>query len=177
LTEVKTRDDYPELIAGLPETDVARLAAFIDGEGCIFVGQRNKLTGRMKTPQYSLSLVITNTHVEFINWLKDTFDGSVYFVKYEKCKHLGKKQIMRWQVNERMAAIILERCLPYMLIKREQARLGLVFMETKKPKTHFIRRADGTIYPIQLNNRDIEKRAELKAEISRLNQSGGAVVN
>ena len=92
----------------------------------------------MLTPQLSLNLVITNTHIGFINWLKQTFDGSVYFVKYEKCKHLGTKQVMRWQVNERMAAIILERCLPYMLIKREQAELALSFMKTKALVTAFV---------------------------------------
>lgn len=175
---MKTRDDYRDLIAAVSDIDIARLAAFIDGEGSIFINQRNKLVGRMRSPNFSLSLVITNTHVEFINWLKSTFDGSIYFVKYEKCKHLGTKQIMRWQVNERMAAIILERCLPYMLIKREQAQLGLSFMQTKISKYGTsLRDPLGRIRSPKLTEEELLQRAEFKAEISRLNKSGGAVIS
>jgi hypothetical protein len=171
---VKTRDDYRELIAKVSDIDIARLAAFIDGEGSIHINQRNK-SGMMQTPQLSLNLIITNTHIGFINWLKATFDGSIYFVKYEKCKHLGKKQVMRWQVNERMAGIILTRCLPYMLIKKEQAELALAFMETKKPKVVYARHPNGRLLSVpRVTDAEFAQRLELKAEMSRLNKHGGA---
>lgn len=166
---MRVRSEYRALIEAVSETDVARLAAFIDGEGSIFINQRNRLVGRMKSPNFALNMVITNTHVGFINWLKQTFDGSVYFVKYEKCKHLGKKQIIRWQVNEHMAEVILRRCLPYMLIKREQAELALLFRATKNVASN----GKCTSYS-KLTDEKIEERAQIKAKISALNQSGGA---
>jgi hypothetical protein len=173
---VKTREDYRELIAKVSDTDIARLAAFIDGEGSININQRNK-SGRMQTPQLSLNLVITNTHIGFINWLKRTFDGSVYFTTNDPTKHLGKKQIMRWQVNERMAAIILTRCLQYMLIKKEQAELALVFMETKKRPSAYVGRAvSGRLSATRLTDSEVATRVELKAEMSRLNKHGGAAL-
>ncbi len=104
-----------------------------------------------------------------MNWLKSTFDGSVYFVKYENCKHLGKKQVMRWQVNERMAATLLEFILPYMIVKKSQAEIALAFMELKKKKPQGYR-------TVPLTQDEFDHRESLAAEMRRLNKSDGCIV-
>lgn len=166
LDELKARADYRSFLQGVSEIDKARMAAFIDGEGSIFIGATRRLRGRMKSPQYRLQLIISNTNLVLMNWLKSTFDGSIYFVKYEKCKHLGKKQVMRWQVNERMAATLLEMLLPYFIVKKPQAEIALAFMDLKRKKPTVF-----TIDPMSVE--ELSRREELAQEIRRLNKSDG----
>lgn len=164
---MKTREDYNALVESRSAIDLARMAAFIDGEGSIFIGAGKNLRGRQRTPQHRLQLVISNTNVVLVNWLKQTFDGSVYFVKYENCKHLGKKQIMRWQINERMAAVLLSHCLPYIIVKKPQAEVALAFMELKRKKqTEF--------KPSQITASEFDVREGLAMEVRRLNKSNGS---
>lgn len=121
--------NYVAMTAGVPEIDWARLAAYIDGEGTIYI---NKQKPRKATfsPRFFLSVVVTNTNPRLMNWLKERFFGSVFVVKGGKSP-LSKKMIMRWQANERIAQTVLARCLPYFVMKREQAEIGLAFMRLR----------------------------------------------
>jgi len=161
------------MIDAVSEIDKARLAAYIDGEGTIYINVATGLHGRHKTPQYRLSVVISNTDHRLMNWLKSTFDGSVYYVKYEKSKHLGKKPIMRWQMNERMAETLLKACLPYMIMKKAQAEVGLSFMSLKLSREIRVRDGRGRIIQMPLTDAEIAKRHAMKLEIERLNKSTG----
>lgn len=167
---MRYRDEYPGMIAALSEIDKARLAAFIDGEGTIYINVATQLRGRMKSPQYRLSVTITGTNPIFMKWLKDTFDGCLYYVKYEKCTHLGKRQIMRWQVNGRMAEAILKNVVQYMIIKKPQAEVGLAFFSLIKPKM------GGNKRQPKLTDEDISQRHSMKLEIERLNKADGIVM-
>lgn len=167
------RKEYEQFINALSEIDKARLAAYIDSEGTIYINVAAKLSGRMLNSQYRLSLVITNTDHRLMDWLKRTFDGSVYYVKYEKCKHLGKKPIMRWQVNERMAEVILKACAPHMIMKRPQAEVGLSFMSLKRTRVIVQRDARGRLIQMPLSESELANRHALKLEIERLNKSNG----
>lgn len=166
----QTIDEYQQILSGVSEMDFARLAAYIDGEGSISINSVNRVGpgSRAKTASQNLNLVISNTNVPFINWLRDVFAGSVYFVKYENCKHLGNKQTMRWQVNDRKAEVILSRCLPYFIIKRPQAEVGLAFMQLKRQRGAMAGRS-------ALSEAELTQRNFMRAEIQRLNQHGGAV--
>lgn len=168
------RKDYAQLIGALSETDKARLAAYIDCEGTIYINVCKKLYGRMKNAQYRLSLAITNTDYRLMDWLKRKTDGSVYFVKYEKSKHLGSKQIMRWQVNERLAETVLIAVLPYMLVKRPQAEVGLSFMSLKKSRKIVERDSKGRLMSASLTESEMAARLTMKLEIERLNASNGS---
>lgn len=163
----QTTAEYREFLSGVSEMNFARLAMCIDCEGCISINSRHNLVGRMKSISQNLNLIISNTNVPLINWLKETFGGSVYFVKYENCKHLGKKQTMRWQVNDRKAGAILERCLLYMIAKRPQADVALAFMKLKRQRGAM---AGRTV----LTEDEKLQRNEMRTEIQRLNQDGGA---
>ncbi len=161
----KTREDYPEFLDKVSVIDFARLAAFVDGEGCIYINMPNKTYGRQKGPQARLQLMISNTDPRLMNWLKTTFDGCVYNVRNTNSSNpLSKKQVMHWQVNEKMAFHLLERMIPFMLIKRQQAEVGLAFMKLKKTRAE-------TKQP--LTEDELLQRRGMKAEISRLNHSSG----
>lgn len=110
--------------------DWARLAAFIDGEGTIYINSQ-KMMGRMRSPRHFLSVVVTNTNPKLILWLKNVFGGSVYAIKKGKYGKPSHKQCYRWQLNELLGGEILRGCLPYFIIKREHAEIGLAFLELK----------------------------------------------
>lgn len=123
------RLNYEAMSAGARDIDWARLAAYIDGEGTIYI---NKQKARKEgwSPRYFLCVVVTNTNALLMNWLKETFFGSVYFVRNGHSP-LSKRLLMRWQLNERQAQTALEHCLPFFVMKREQAEIGLAFMKLR----------------------------------------------
>jgi hypothetical protein len=123
------RLDYEAMTVAVRDVDWARLAAFIDGEGTIYIN-KSKRQKENWSPRYFLSVVITNTNPLLMNWLKTEFFGSVYIVKGGRSP-LSKRMIMRWQLNERQAQTVLEHCLPYFVMKREQAEIGLAFMKLR----------------------------------------------
>ena len=105
------------------EVDWARLAAYIDGEGSIFIAKR--------TPRcLVLGVVVYNTDARLASWLKQTFGGSVTQSLYGK----REKFMFRWDARSRDAVSILEKALPYFIIKREQAEKALEFGELIRPR-------------------------------------------
>jgi hypothetical protein len=118
-------EDFKARLATVPSVDWARLAAFIDGEGTIYI---NRQKGQSFNTRHYLTVVITNTSPLLIQWLQQTFGGSVFNVKISG--H-SKKPIMRWQLNELQAAVIIEHCMDYFIIKREQAKVAMAFIELK----------------------------------------------
>ncbi len=114
-------EDYPVLRAS--QIEIARLAAFIDGEGCIMV---NRTVGQRKYVATYLIVVVTNTDPRLTQWCLKNFGGSVYSTK----KVPPRRDIYKWTVTCKEAEMVLRACLPHFVMKREQAELGLVYQET-----------------------------------------------
>ena len=100
--------------------DWARLAAFIDGEGSIYVCKRSN-----STHNHRRMVNVSNTSLALICWLAQTFGGGVYTYKREphKTKYV-------WSVMGRSAASIIRGVLPYLIVKRREAKLLLEFDAT-----------------------------------------------
>lgn len=106
--------------------DWARLAAFIDGEGHISIVRQKQ---RHKYQVYYLSVSVANTSEDLMVWLLDnTKVGSV--VAHHKPKDRKHKLCYRWICSTAQAASILRGCLPYFVVKGEQAALALQFQDT-----------------------------------------------
>lgn len=93
----------------LPEkpTDLAYLAALLDGEGYITIAA---------SPRSAVRVGITNTDIGIMNWLK-SIGGGV-------CLHgtALKKQCYNWQLYSRLdTRAFLEAVIPYMRMKNEKA--------------------------------------------------------
>lgn len=102
------------------EIDWARLAAFIDGEGCISLSLRTE-GGREYT---YLHLVITNCDFSLMQWLGETFGGSVYNKPNNRSKSNWKPAFC-WCAFNKQASRLLENCLPYFVMKRKQAEIAI----------------------------------------------------
>lgn len=139
------------------EMDWARLAAFIDGEGCITIS---------KTKGYRvqyMKVFIANTDPRLMVWLRDNFGGTVNGKpRTNREKH---KPCYVWTVSSQMAWIILLCCMPYFIIKREQAEVALAFQRTMTRKRQWV---DGG--PMRLPDDTLAFRNQCLDELKRLKE-------
>jgi hypothetical protein len=112
------------------EIDFARLAAFIDGEGCILIHRQKQYSRKSKPhwrPHYIVQVVVTNISVKLVRWCKDNFGGFI-------TPYVGglnrKRQCFKWTAHSGECCEILMRCLPYFVIKRDQAEIAIEFRST-----------------------------------------------
>lgn len=101
--------------------DLARLAAYIDGEGSIYIVRCSPKRNKGAT---ELRLTVTNTDVRLMAWMKEKFAGYVNN-KHSSPKDRRWKECYEWKLCSNKAAAVLEACLPYFIIKRDQAEVAL----------------------------------------------------
>lgn len=107
------------------EIDLAKMAAYIDGEGCIGISCRREET----TQWWHLHLNISNSDPRLIEWVQQRFGkGSVSIQKHGKRGQ--SKAVYNWLARDSQVAEILQLCLPYFTIKRDQAEIALAFRRT-----------------------------------------------
>jgi hypothetical protein len=110
------------------DLDWAMLAAYIDGEGCILIN-KNKTATRYGFNLY-LRIVVSNTDPRLPKWCRDRFGGVIH-IKYRAKLRPTHRPAYSWTANCSVAANVLRGCLPYFVIKREEAELALAFQSMK----------------------------------------------
>ena len=105
---------------------VAYLAGLIDADGYIGITKSKPLPGNTKNPQYSLTVNVTNTSREMMDWLEEHFDGTVYSRKMPDNKNW--KQCYNFIATHQRGKRLLELVKDYLVIKKPQALLGLELM-------------------------------------------------
>lgn len=110
--------------------DWARLAAFLDGEGCITLCNR---TGCTRVQGRRVYVSVANTDVRLICWLKDTFGGNVRPHSSTHANSMNAKPLFVWEASTRdRMQKVLESALPYFIIKREQAEIALAYLRLNR---------------------------------------------
>ena len=121
---------------GVKETTISYLAGLVDGEG--YVGIKKDMTsvrnGHSKSPLYHERIQIRMSNEEAIKLFKKIFGGSYYFEKEKANNPLTKRKMYCYQVSDLGAAKTLKLLLPYLKIKKEQARLCLCLRRNKESK-------------------------------------------
>ena len=142
--------------------DWARLAAYIDGEGSILI---NTQKSRYGTGFY-LRVTVANTDIRLMVWLKENFGGSYCGANTDKY-YEGKnwKRSYHWGTSSHRAAWILFNCLPYFVIKGEQAEIGIQLQESMRL---FVRGGRSKILPEGIR----KQRSELKSRLLVLKSRG-----
>lgn len=135
---------------------IGYLAGFIDGEGCISITRRNK----NRRSGYTLTLSASQLDPKPLYRLQQVFGGSL---KQYKHKNSNSRPYYMWSVSSQKAVLAIATLLPYLLVKNEQARLGLVFAETI---TAFSRDNDGTF--TKLSDDIIAKREGIYKDMREL---------
>jgi len=117
-------------LENIPDIDWARLAAYIDGEGCISLNRTKRKDGRCFS--YRPAIDIGNTNFILMDWLRFMFNFKIYTRK-AGLGHLGSKINYYAYMSKKDDVIyVLNHILPYLLIKTEQATLLLLFWLDKE---------------------------------------------
>jgi hypothetical protein len=117
---------------------IAYLAGILDGEGTISICDKRimkrKSKGIRKTNKvyrarvnFSTNVTVCNTDPVIIDWLVANFGGSVSYSKRQKTNW---KQKITWIMPTAQISIILEKVLPYLVLKKEQAKLMIEARKT-----------------------------------------------
>lgn len=138
---------------------LAYFAGFVDGEGCISIVKHKPQPGRPNYYFY-LAVRVVNTDRRPIELLQNTFGGWIKVVNGTG----SWKTRYEWVAECGTATKTLELLLPYLLVKREQAKVGLKFSKHKKD-THRVGRR-------RLNHNQIMTREAYWKKMLTLNHRG-----
>ena len=97
---------------------LAYLAGMFDGEGCISV------TYYKKRRSYCLSVSAANIKPAVLLDLQHIFGGSL---SYCVSKQKNRRNSWRWQISGENSGNFLTAIYPYLILKKEEARLALEF--------------------------------------------------
>src|SRR5579859_67774 len=106
----------------VPDIDFARLATWIDTEGCLLIIPSGKAR---KNTYHAARINVVQSCEAPMRWLKDTFGGN-----YHKGGGGTNSQMWYWHVNGADIDEILARCMPFFLVKGRQAQLILEYRRT-----------------------------------------------
>jgi hypothetical protein len=116
---------------GINIVDLARLAAFIDGEGTIGI----KTSNNIDCICFELRIAITNTDVRLMEWLRNTFVVGFIYTSDQRSSRVHKSAF-RWECRSRQAEEIIRVIQPYLILKGEQAEIGLAFQALLVPRQY-----------------------------------------
>lgn len=105
----------------LNKTDIAYAAAIMDGEGWISGSQ---FVGSGKDPD--LNIGVCNCSPDLMDWFKERFGGIVRERNW-KSSRLSKRVNFEWRPCTEDIAWFLKLVMPFMIIKRRQARLAIIY--------------------------------------------------
>lgn len=104
---------------------IAYLAGFVDGEGCIAIHRNHN-------GSFFLTLSASQVNPYPLRLLAYHFTGSVRIDK--STSRLGKKRLYTWKVMSDRASNALKALLPFLVVKKDEAGLGIEFQDTVKGK-------------------------------------------
>lgn len=144
------------------------LAGIIDGEGCITIGAGKKET----CINYNALVLVQNTSKKLIDWLQVNFGGQVYLSKKETDK---TKEAWMWRITKQKdIELLLLSVLPYLIIKREQAKVLLNFVrlertapvESRQKAYEQIRALNVRGKSVTTNMQETEKSVKIESELN-----------
>jgi hypothetical protein len=146
----------------LPETSLAYMAGLLDGEG--YISLKKDTSSRSINVSYAPVIRITNTNLLMCFWCQDHFGG---YVGVNKMADNGRwKKSYYWVVSRNNAVNALKCVSKYLLVKRDQSRIVILYSDTSNPR----KKTDKTT---------LDYRSELRDKLSALNKRGpsGTVEN
>lgn len=111
----------------VPETVLAYIAGMLDGDGRVSIKTHH---GRRQiNPSFSLMVSIDNTAISVINFTHQHLGGAIGFSKRGRFRTLYH---LAWYADNAQA--VLKLLLPYLVIKKEIAEIGIAFQGIRQLK-------------------------------------------
>ena len=109
----------------LSEIELAWMAGFVDGEGCIMLGySHNEKTGNYN---FRRRVNIVNTNRDILKIFQDNFGGSIREQKHMRKHFPNAKPIYSWVCDAKQGAYFIGLIKPYLKVKACQADLYLQY--------------------------------------------------
>jgi hypothetical protein len=147
----KLERETKEAVSINEKEKLAYLAGLIDGEGTITL-----LPTYPDRGIYATYLIVSNSNENLINWLIKNFGGVVKEVNQKNSKLHSTKKCFNWILRTKKAAELIEKCYPYLIVKKPQAEVILEYRKT------VWNHRETTV-------EDINRRRELVEKIRKLN--------
>lgn len=139
----------------------AYLSGLIDTDGSFSV-KKELCDKKMINPKYTAQILLSMTDIKGINKIAENcIYGSIFTAKARNC---SKGMVYRFCIYSKdEASKFLEKCIPYLLIKKEQAKILL----------EFCNKFSHTFYPRQgIQSEELEFRESCYRRIKTLNSMG-----
>lgn len=161
--------------------DWARLAAFVDGEGCMNIKDSKYTTKAGGERNYHvLTLSVFNSGIGLMRWLQDTFGGKFWLSHGRQTRPAHWHDCWKWSLDSARAEHAIRNIMPFLLVKHEQAEVALALRATvSKRGFNVVRDKQGHILGhVDVDHVVLDKRAALKAKMIAINsRRGSAAVN
>lgn len=110
------------------ELDLAWLAGFIDGEGCILLScQKPNPKRRTVSKIWIMRVCVTNTRHDVLALIQSWFGGYIVHKRTDKAHY---KDGWTWEVSGHKAKRLLNEVGPYLVLKRSQCEVALKYAKT-----------------------------------------------
>lgn len=106
------------------EHQLAWMAGFVDGEGCIHISRCVNRRGGNEWTSYQLILHVSQSTRPALARFAEAFGGTPG-IEYRK-----GKPYWYWRVSGSVASETLKQLLPYLLVKKAEAENAIAFQET-----------------------------------------------
>jgi hypothetical protein len=112
------------------DTTLAYLAGLIDGEGSI---QINPSRGKSGKRYWCLTIQISSVGDGFLEEMRDRCGalGTITYWKSRGVTRAHHRRITNWRIYALQGRWLLERVLPYLVLKKDQAEVALAFLAKK----------------------------------------------
>ena len=148
----------------MTENELAYAAGLFDGEGCIGIYKR-KMADCKVGYHYALQVRINMADNIILAWLHLHFGGSLI---HDKPRKSNWKSMTSWALWANGAVKFLKLILPYLKLKKEQAKIAIEFQEAKTAGLGKYGASSGQTKPFVL----IEAEAILVKQMAILNKRG-----
>ena len=138
---------------------LAWAAGFFEGEGHVQISKSLRRIDRY-SPHYTMNVEVANTNPLPLHQFHSLFGGSIYERKQSKLPNRAK--LFRWSLSGNAASGFLKAISPYLIFKKEQAKLAITFQKTCSIKQR------GIILTAEL----IAYREALHLQLRELTQTG-----
>jgi len=147
----------------MTDIEKAYLAGIVDGEGCIVINRTrtNKIDGYIKPYKYALHIKMRTCDKILAPLCKKLFKvGSLHECKAYKKNH---NKSYEWHTASNNALLILELLLPYLKVKKPQAKLAIKYQKRKGNRTY-----SGKVLP----KKDFDFQTVCYQKMKKLNKRG-----
>lgn len=149
------------------KTDYSYCAGLFDGEGCVIIEKMtfNLRTKRRRSPQYQLKLHLGMVSSFCVKKMQDIFGGSIH----SRERNAVNWRCFEWYVFSDNARNALQKMLPYLILKKNQAIFAIKFQQMlnlrKKQQAHLGQNRT-FLTQQEINNREyyFKRLKELKTE-------------